>query len=257
MNKRELRKFEREIENKPNEIPTQPSVIEIVTNSSIFKYFLGGMVIFGVCFIVCLFVFNILLTQIGVVGYSMQPTINASALGNDGEINTDTVYYIKSDKIENKDIVIINGGKTDSGDKLIKRVVATPGQTITIKNVREIVDANIHIFIEIYVDGVKLNEDYIKDEKMTLKYTILESKNYQYYNHLVQALRTNREFSHTMNENEYFVMGDNRNNSTDSRYFGPITSDYILGKVVLQIKPGQNLFNAIWNRLFGVKQLYC
>ena len=92
---------------------------------------------------------------------------------------------------------------------------------------------------------------------MTLRYTLLESKNYQYYNTLIQSLKKNGEFSDTMGENEYFVMGDNRNNSTDSRFFGPIQKSDILGKVVIQIRPNENLFQSIWHSLFGRKMLYC
>ena len=249
MNKKE-KLLNKSIKEPNSSIPNQANIIEIVAKSSIFKYFLGGMVIFGICFIACLFTFQILLTQIGVVGYSMQPTINISAYGNDGEYNTDSVYYLHTNNIKNKDIVIIKEGKTDSGEKIIKRVIASPGQTITFKNIKEVVDANTHIVIDVYVDGKKLNENYISKGSMILKYTILESKNYQYYNKLVSALKQNKEFSQTLDENQFFVMGDNRNNSTDSRFFGPINKNDILGKVVLHVKTNQNLFQAIWNTIF-------
>ena len=83
---------------------SQPNIIEVVSSTSLFKYFLGGMIVFGICFVSCLFVFQILLTQIGVIGYSMQPSINASAYGEDGELNTDSVYYIKDNKYSYKDM---------------------------------------------------------------------------------------------------------------------------------------------------------
>ena len=79
MNKKE-KLLNKSIKEPNSSIPNQANIIEIVAKSSIFKYFLGGMVIFGICFIACLFTFQILLTQIGVVGYSMQPTINISCL---------------------------------------------------------------------------------------------------------------------------------------------------------------------------------
>ena len=258
MKKRKMNQYEKEmaeLSSKNNK--HSQNIIEVVSSSSLFKYFLGGMVIFGVCFVCCLFVFQVLLTQIGVEGYSMQPTINASAYGDSGQYNTDSVYYTKSKNIEYKDIVIIKGGKTDSGDKIIKRVIATPGQTITLKKFKETLGVNPLIYYNIYINGKKLSESYISKESLFLRYTMLESKNYQYYNSLIVELKNNGEFSHKMGENEYFVMGDNRNNSTDSRFFGPITKDDIIGKVLIQIKPNESLFKSIWRSLFGTINIYC
>ena len=45
------------------------------------------------------------------------------------------------------------------------------------------------------------------------------------------------DFSTTLGEDEYFIMGDNRTNSTDSRIFGPISRDEIIGKTSLTILP--------------------
>lgn len=237
-------------ETQQSEHKSPTKVIEIVTASSIFKYFLGAMIIFGVCFVVCLFTFQIVLTAIGVEGYSMQPTINASATGERGENHIDVVYCYNASNYSYKDIVIIKEGKTSSNDKLIKRIIATPGQTITFKKVKE--DAKI--YYEIYINGTKLEEDYILEQNQYL--SNVTTTIYPSYNELVSALHLRGEYSLTLGDNQFYVMGDNRNNSTDSRYFGAVDKSEILGKVVLQVKYGRNLFDAIWSTIFGAK-IYC
>ena len=226
-------------------------VIEIVTSSSIFKYFLGAMIIFAVCFVSCLYVFQIVLTPIGVEGYSMQPTINASATGTNGDSHTDTVYFFSSSIYAYKDIVIIKEGKTTSNEKLIKRIIATPGQTITfIKTYQTMQNTQVCIYFDIYIDGVLLEEDYILEQE---QYVIKYNSTYSFYNRFVRELSTTGQYTIDLEDNQYFVMGDNRNNSTDSRFFGPIEKSDILGKVVLQVKYGRTLFNAIWIAIFGAK----
>ncbi len=88
----------------------------------------------------------------------------------------------------------------------IKRVIALPGETVQIAEG------------VIYIDGIPLEE------------------NYGYEEMAYAGLCANPL---TLGEGEYFVIGDNRNNSTDSRYesVGPVTEEQILGHAVLRIWP--------------------
>ena len=94
---------------------------------------------------------------------------------------------------------------------IVKRVIATGGQTVDI-------DYNAGA---VYVDGQRLDEPYIKEE-MYLPYSST-------------MLQTHWEVP----EGSIFVMGDNRNHSTDSRddQLGTIDTGYVLGKAVLALWP--------------------
>ena len=82
-------------------------------------------------------------------------------------------------------------------EDLIKRVVGLPGETI------EIHDGLV------FVDGVPLDEPYINSPPRYTKQPV------------------------TLGADEYYVLGDNRNNSRDSHAFGPVTEDHIVGQAWL------------------------
>ncbi len=177
---------------------------------------------FSVALSVLIVVFLFLCRYVAVDGDSMYPTLHGDPelheeLGLDHMdqlIISDFLYTPKTG-----DIVVI---KTDSGEKpLIKRVIATGGQKVRI---------DFRTW-EVEVDGVKLDETYINYEPDV-------SMNQADMNALY-GVDENGVCSFTVGKNKVFVMGDNRNNSRDSRFEGIEEQDrsHILGKVILRLFP--------------------
>lgn len=222
-----------------------------------FKFLLMLMAIFGGCFIIFICLFQVVYKPIMVAGYSMQPTINAFAVGSKGTLNTDTVYYqsVSQNSISSMDIIIVNANYGTEGHSIIKRVIALPGQTISFATYDEKYvksDGKIYQKYECYVDGIKLDESYIKDGYMEfLVGSVTDVESFSFYNEISKKLTLGLTFSYTLGEDEYFIMGDNRNNSTDSRYFGPIKYDDIIGKVKIHVPYGKNLAQVIWQMIFS------
>ena len=108
---------------------------------------------------------------------------------------------------ERGDIVILRPPTTNSTD-FIKRVIALPGERLLISRGT------------VYINGHMLEEPYLPEQWTNDTNWPLNNPNGQ-----------------VMGSNEYFVMGDNRNRSQDSRFFGPISRDRIDGKAWFRIWP--------------------
>ncbi len=101
------------------------------------------------------------------------------------------------------DVVLIESGI--AGEDYIKRVVATPGQTVDAEGFTD----------SLLIDGESPDEPYI--------YTHTEAKD-----HLTYPV--------TLGEKEYFVLGDNRTNSVDSRNYGAVKENDIQGRVIAVLR---------------------
>jgi signal peptidase I len=92
--------------------------------------------------------------------------------------------------------------KHTDGQYLLKRVIGLPGERIKVG------DGKITIYNDAHPEGLKLDETYLPDD-----------------------LQTTGEEIVTLEKTQYFVLGDNRPNSLDSRRFGPISKNQMVGRV--------------------------
>lgn len=157
---------------------------------------------FAFAFAFVLIVFTFIFRVVTVDGKSMHYTLD-----NGDKLVISDVLYTPSFG----DIVVVSNDATGNRP-IIKRVIATEGQTV---------DINFDTW-QISVDGKVLSEDYINDEDKELGIP-LNGSHYQ--------------FPLTVSENCVFVLGDNRNHSSDSRYYGQFSRNEIMGRVLLRIFP--------------------
>ena len=129
-----------------------------------------------------------IITPVRVDGDSMKNTLK----------NGDILLLYKLGSINRLDIIVHDEEKDN--EKIIKRVIGLPGETVAIKKGK------------IYV-----NDKVIDDE-----YAYGETSDYDKV---------------TLEDDEYFILGDNRLISKDSRYFGPIKKSEIKGKIVFRLFP--------------------
>lgn len=116
------------------------------------------------------------------------------------------------------DIVVFRYPR-DPDEFFIKRVIALPGEKVLIK------EGLVYIYNKEYPQGFELEEEYLPDNVKT--YSINEE-------------------TVSLSQGEYFVLGDNRNSSKDSRSFGPVDRKLVTGRVLLRGWPLNriNLFSA-------------
>ena len=148
-------------------------------------------------------VFTLVVRIVRVEKQSMRETLQ------DGDILLAVNRHLAGE-LKAGDIVVVKKEYFEDGKPIVKRIVATEGQTVDID-----FDEGV-----VYVDGQALEEDYIREPT-----------------YLDEGL----EFPVTVPEDCVFLLGDNRNNSMDSRYpdLGPVDVRCVIGKAVVLVFPGR------------------
>ena len=138
--------------------------------------------------VVVVLIRTFIITPVRVDGDSMKNTLK----------NGDILLLYKLSSINRFDIIVLDEEKDN--EKIIKRVIGMPGETIAIKKGK------------IYINDKVIDDEYAYGETSD-------------YNKV------------TLRDNEYFILGDNRLISKDSRYFGPIKENEIKRKIVFRLFP--------------------
>lgn len=133
---------------------------------------------------------------------SMQPGINTG----------DTVLVVKGGKGDYKrgDVIVFHSFE-GNGEVYIKRIIGIPGDNVSIQDGR------------LFINGEEREEDYVKEPWNGWQTVCGKEKGMW--------------FGIQIADGEYYVMGDNRMNSMDSRCFGTISRGAIIGKAVMKISP--------------------
>ena len=140
-----------------------------------------------------------------------------STLHVDDRVLVNKLNYRLGD-IERGDVIVFERPPGAGGqiDDFIKRVIALPGETVTLVNGR------------VFIDDVLLDEPYVQGAQTNPIAATITSPG---------CTNTPEPDRCTVAEGWYFVMGDNRNSSIDSRSFGPIDENTVAGRAFLKVWP--------------------
>ncbi|MDO5032521.1 signal peptidase I [Corynebacterium sp.] len=176
------------------------------TASAAVRNLVEWVLVFVIALAFFLFIRAFVVTPYTVPTGSMEPTIQ---IGDNLFAEKLTLRF--GGEAEAGDIVVFDNPDGSSGhDILVKRVIATAGQTVDLRGGA------------VYVDDVRLDEPYTAGRSYPLD---------------MQAPGAAVSFPYTVPEGHVWVMGDNRENSADSRYFGAVPCDNLIGIAIARYWP--------------------
>ena len=178
---------------------------------------LGFIKVFVVSAIVILLFVNFVAHPVRVDGRSMYPTLK------DGEFGFTNVGGVLLNGVKRGDIVVVTMEEKGQKTHWVKRVIGMPGDTISCVN--DIV----------FINGKVLDETQYIDPD----YRQSCVDQFGYLNKVPNADNTDvQDFEEVkLGDDEYYVMGDNRPYSKDSRYVGPVKKSQLFAKKMLVLLP--------------------
>ena len=178
---------------------------------------LGFIKVFVVSAIVILLFVNFVAHTVRVDGRSMYPTLK------DGEFGFTNVGGVLLNGVKRGDIVVVTMEEKGQKTHWVKRVIGMPGDTISCVN--DIV----------FINGKVLDETQYIDPD----YRQSCVDQFGYFNKVPNADNTDvQDFEEVkLGDDEYYVMGDNRPYSKDSRYVGPVKKSQLFAKKMLVLLP--------------------
>ena len=173
--------------------------------------------VFVISAIVILLFVNFVAHPVRVEGESMYPTLK------NGEFGFTNVGGVLLNGVERGDIVVVTMEEDGQKTHWVKRVVGLPGETVSCVN-----DV-------IYINGKVLDETKYIDQDY--RQSLVDK--FGYFNKVPNADNTDVvDFEEVkLKDDEYYVMGDNRPYSKDSRYVGPVKKSQIFAKKMLVLLP--------------------
>lgn len=150
-------------------------------------------------------IFKFVVIPVRIEGTSMENTLH------DDSVAMINALGVNESNIHRFDVVVIDCQQLH--EKIIKRIIGLPGEKIAFQN-----DC-------LYVNGQLVEQDFLDK-------TFVETSKRTY-----NAAQFTEDFQVTLKDDEYFVMGDNRLRSTDSRELGPFTIEDIVGMKGLVVFP--------------------
>lgn len=186
----------------PSPEAPEPVAEDELQESGLTKSLIEWVAVLGGAFVVALVIKTYLFQAFFIPSQSMEPAL----MVNDRVLVNKLSYELHD--VERGDLVVFERPEIvdDDDSDLIKRVVGLPGETVDFIGDR------------VYIDGEPLDEPYLEDG--------------------VPSTPPDAErFPMLLGDDEVFVMGDNRTDSRDSRYFGPIKVDTIIGRAWVRVWP--------------------